>query len=93
LVPNGDSYDLPLDVFEEGEKRPEKDRKKRHRKGPHAKNGDSPASDVVSLEPRKRKQDSSDTSLAKKPNVNSTELNGSFKRALDTEVCALPSTE
>jgi hypothetical protein len=46
----------------------------------------------VSIESRKRKQDSSDASLAKKPNVTSTELNGGVKRALDIEVCALPTT-
>ncbi len=83
---------MPTDVFEEGEKRPEKDRKRKHKRGnPGAKNGDSPASDIVSLESRKRKPDaaSSDASLAKKPNI-STELNGSFKRALDPEVCGLP---
>jgi hypothetical protein len=93
------SYDLPSDVFEEGEKRPERDRRRRPKKGTpdgaDAKNRDSPATDVT-LESRKRKTEttaSDTTSISKKPNVNSTELNGSFKRALDTEVCGPHDTK
>ena len=89
------SYDLPSDVFEEGEKRPERDRRRKPKKGTpegaDAKNRDSPATDAT-LESRKRKTETtaSDTSISKKLNVNSIELNGSFKRALDTEVCDVP---
>jgi hypothetical protein len=82
---NGFSYDIPLDCFESGEKRPEKTKSKKPKNRQNrtgATNGSTAAK-----ESRKRGSDAeAHTTSSKKPKLDNTELSTGVKRALNQEV-------